>query len=234
MASKTMTTQTMVGLDTLKGQAQWPDLSDVRAWDYTLGGYGRDMVDDIILTLPDNPIMVEIGCFLCASAKRWLSLRDDLTVIGVDPWSDDLIAQCWRYVGRPALTRDYPDRTTQEAFARDVETQGPYATALKNVEPFRSRFIPLRGYSPGALERIRSAGVTTDLVYIDANKKIEDLERSHALWPKARITGDDWHWSRTSGYPMRKIVYAFAEAHGFDVTAAHATWVLEHRSSLLD
>ncbi|MCJ9427895.1 hypothetical protein [Kordiimonas marina] len=197
----------------------------MRAWDYTLGGGGRELVDEIILTGKPK-VMLEIGCFLCASAKRWLSLDPDLTVVGIDPWDDGLIEQCKRYVGRPGLTRAYPDMETQEQFARDIETQGPFLTALANLKGFEDRFIPVRAYSPDVLPALKDAGLEPELIYIDATKKADDLEVSHALWPNARITGDDWHWARTKGYPMRRTVNDFADKHGFTVTADHATWVL--------
>lgn len=207
----------------------WPDTEGVRPWNYTIGGYRRDMVDDLIKALPANPVMLEIGCFMGASARRWLSLRDDLTLIGVDPWTDHLIEQVNRYVGRPNLTRAYPNIEDHKAFAADVLKNGPYPTALANLEPFRDRFIPIRDFSPGILPALRDAGAEPHLVYIDANKQPEDLDVCHELWPDAQITGDDWHWSNTKGYPMRQIVYAFAEKNGFEVDADHATWVLHRK-----
>jgi len=203
----------------------WPDTDGVTPWDYTLGGGGRALVDTIIRERKPRQ-MLEIGCFLCASSKRWLSQDPALRVVGVDPWDDSLIEQCRRYVGRPALTRAYPDRETQEQFARDIETQGPFTTAIANLRGFEKRFVPVRGLSPGALYEIKEAGFTPNLIYIDANKQAADLEVCHKLWPDAQITGDDWHWSRTKGYPMRKLVNAFADKHGFTVEADHATWVL--------
>ncbi|TNE61119.1 MAG: hypothetical protein EP335_16845 [Alphaproteobacteria bacterium] len=212
-------------LNILRMQHPWPNIEGVRAWDFTLGGGGRELVDAIIRA--DRPkVMLEIGCFLCASAKRWLGLDDDLVVVGLDPWDDGLIDQCKRYVGRPGLSRAYPDLAVQQQFAADIESQGPFRTALANLRGHEDRFIPVRGLSPDALDGLKAAGLEPDLIYIDAGKKADDLEACHALWPDARLTGDDWHWNRTKGYPMRRIVTAFAEKHGFTVEAEHATWVL--------
>lgn len=203
----------------------WPLVDDVTAWDYTLGGGGRHLIDAIILERKPT-IMLEIGCFLCASTKRWLSLDPDLRVVGVDPWDDGLIEQCARYVGRPALSRAYPELDEQKRFAADVARQGPFPTALANLRGFEGRFVPIRGLSPDALYGLKDAGLEPELIYIDANKQAVDLEVCHALWPDAQLTGDDWHWGRTKGYPMRQIVNDFAEKHGFTVEADHATWVL--------
>lgn len=203
----------------------WPDTAGVEAWDFTLGGGGRHLIDDIIRERKPE-YMLEIGCFLGSSAKRWLSLDPALKLVGVDPWSDWLVEQCKKYVGRPGLTRAYPDINVQRRFAADIERQGPFPTAMANLRGFENRFVPVRGLSPDILPSLKEAGFTPDLIYIDAGKKADDLEACHALWPDAIITGDDWHWNRTKGYPMRKIVTGFAEANGFSVWAEHATWVL--------
>ena len=203
----------------------WPETKGLEAWDFTLGGGGRHLVDAIIRERKPE-YMLEIGCFLGASAKRWLSLDPNLKLVGVDPWSDWLIEQCKKYVGRPGLTRAYPDIGVQRRFAADVEHQGPFPTAMANLRGFEDRFVPVRGLSPDILPSLKHAGFTPDLIYIDAGKKSDDLEVCHALWPKAIITGDDWHWGRTKGYPMRRIVEAFAAKHGYKITADHATWIL--------
>ncbi|UTW55813.1 hypothetical protein [Kordiimonas sp. SCSIO 12610] len=218
--------ETLSALDALKAEYPWPDVEGVTPWDYTLGGGGRELVDALI-NQHKPKVFLEIGCFLCSSSKRWLEQKEDMTVIGVDPWDDALIEQCNRYVGRPKLTREYPDIEVQKKFARDVKEQSPFRTALANVRSYRDRFIPVRGTSPDMLYKIHASGVTPDIVYIDADKKIEDLEVAHSLWPNALITGDDWHWSRTKGYPMRQVVYAFAEKYGFEVEASWATWILK-------
>lgn len=204
---------------------QWPDTDGVQAWDYTLGGRGRELVDRVIHEV-NAGLLLEIGCFLCASTRRWLTKHSDLKVIGVDPWDDDLIRQVGRYIGRPNLTRKYPERATQMKMLADITNNKPFPTAMANVVEFKDRFIPFRGWSPEALRELKDAGIEPDVIYIDCDKKPDELEVSHELWPNARITGDDWHWSRTKGYPMRQVVYAFAEKYGFSVEAEGATWIL--------
>ncbi len=216
----------LTAFEHLQQNHPWPDITDLHAWDYTLGGGGRELVDELITDI--NPaFMLEIGCFLCSSARRWLSLSPTLKLVGVDPWEDSLIDQCRRYIGRPALSRAYPDPYVQQDFITDIEGQGPFPTALANLRGFEDRFVPVRGYSPDILPSIQETGFKPDIIYIDASKHAADLDVCHDLWPEAFICGDDWHWGRTKGYPMRQIVYAFAEKHGFTVTADHATWVLQ-------
>ncbi|WP_262690685.1 hypothetical protein [Kordiimonas aestuarii] len=217
---------TQAAFDSLKQKHPWPETIGLKAWDYTLGGGGRQLID-VIIRERKPAFMLEIGCFLCASTKRWLSLDSRIKVIGVDPWDDGLIEQCRRYVGRPALTRAYPDREVQEQFAADIETQGPFPTALANLHGFEGRFVPVRGLSPDALYMLKETGFIPDLIYIDANKQAVDLEVCYELWPDAQITGDDWHWGRTKGFPMRQIIEDFAEKHGFRIESDHATWVLQ-------
>lgn len=205
---------------------KWPDTNGVRAWDYTLGGGGRELVDQVIRDSGAS-LMLEIGCFLCASTRRWLTNHPDLRVIGVDPWDDDLIRQVGRYIGRPNLTRKYPERATQMQMLADITNNKPFPTAMANVVEFKDRFLPYRGWSPEALYALKDAGIEPDVIYIDCDKKPDELEVSHKLWPNAHITGDDWHWSRTKGYPMRQVVNAFAEKYGFTVEAERATWILK-------
>ncbi len=205
----------------------WPDVTGFHAHNFTLGGGGRELVERELDHIQNNKkIMLEIGCFMCASTKRWLEHDPDLLIVGVDPWNEDLKEQVKRYVDRPLLNRLYPDPHDQQRFVNDVNNQGPLETALANVIKYKERFIPVKGYSPDALEAIKHAGIEPDIVYIDGAKQIEDLEECHRLWPETKITGDDWHWGRTHGYPMRKIVKKFAKAHGFGIEANWATWVL--------
>lgn len=214
-----------MGFDDLHQTTGWPDLTGVRAWDYTLGGGGRALVDQVIRDSGAS-LMLEIGCFLCSSTRRWLAGHPALKVIGIDPWDDGLIDQVARYIGRPNLTRKYPDPDTQAQMLADITANSPFRTALANVLEFKDRFLPYRGLSPDALYALKNAGIEPDVIYIDCDKKPDELEVSHKLWPDAHITGDDWHWSRTRGYPMRRVVEDFAQQHGFQVTADHATWIL--------
>jgi len=215
----------------LLNENPWPSTEGVTPWDFTLGGGGRHLIDAIIKE--DKPCyMLEIGCFLGASAKRWLSLDPHLKLIGVDTWSDWLKEQCKKYVGRPGLTRAFPDIEVQKKFAADVEHQGPFPTCMANLKGFEDRFVPYQAAAPEALYELKEKGFNPDLIYIDADKKAEPIEVCHTLWPNARITGDDWHWNRTKGFPMRKIVGDFADKHGFEISADYATWVLSPPKAL--
>ena len=212
--------------DALQHAFPWPDIHGKRAWNFTLGGKGRYLVDDIIHNRQPRD-MLEIGCFLCASSRRWLQADPNLRLVGVDPWPDTLIAQSHRYVGRQSLSRVYPDIADQQQFVRDMKTQGPFATAVANMSEFKDRFVPVKNYSPQALYDLKAMGYEPDLIYIDCNKKPDDLDISHTLWPRAILAGDDWHWRRKKDFPMRQIVRSFAQKHDYSIIADHATWVLQ-------
>lgn len=215
----------------LRHQYPWPDVTGYSAHDFTLGGGGRELIERELMALSQQkggaPLyMLEVGCFMCASTRRWLQKFDNLYIVGVDPWPDSLKEQVLKYVDRPLLNRLYPHEKDQQQFVEDVRTQGPMETGLANLKGFEDRFIPVKAYAPDAFTPLAEAGFIPDLVYIDGAKQIEDLEEASRLWPTAKITGDDWHWGRTYGYPMRKIVKKFASNHGFGIEANWATWVL--------
>ena len=205
----------------------WPSIAGVPRWPFTLDGGGRERIEAII-TEHRPAVMLEIGCFLCGSSRRWLETDQSLRLVGVDPWGEALIDQCRRYVGRPRLTAAYPDPADQKAFADSVAAYGPLACALANISDFRDRFVPVVGASPGILPALKRWDIMPDLIYIDADKKAADLMIAHRLWPNARITGDDWTWNRTKGYPMRKTVERFAARKGYRVETDGSTWILEN------
>ncbi|WND03968.1 hypothetical protein QGN29_06220 [Temperatibacter marinus] len=219
----------------------WPDVSGLSAHNFTLGGGGREVIEREIEKIRrtkhgTEPIfMVEIGCFMCASTRRWLAKFDTLHIVGVDPWPESLKEQVKKYVDRPLLNRLYPHAEDQTRFVEDIRNQGPKETGLANIQAYQDRFIPVQGYSPDALKGIADTGFVPDLVYIDGAKQPEDLEGCYEHWPTAKITGDDWHWGRNYGYPMRKIVKKFALKNDFGIEANWATWVLhkDQDSSLL-
>lgn len=217
---------------TLKKHHPWPDTKGAKAHNFTLGGGGRDLIERELTLISKNKgkdaplFMLEIGCFLCASTRRWLTAFPNLHCVGVDPWPDSLMDQVKKYVGRPLLNKLYPDKADQADFVTDIQSQGPMVTALANMRGLEDRFIPVKGYAPEALTGIAATGFTPDLVYIDGAKQSDDLLACYSLWPDCKISGDDWHWGRTYGYPMRKIVKQFAKQHGFGIEANWATWVL--------
>lgn len=70
-------------------------------------------------------------------------------------------------------------------------------------------------------------GLQPDLIYIDANKERDDLEACHRLWPTVQLTGDDYTWNAEAGFPIQKIVHAFASDYGYEVIHNRATWMLQ-------
>jgi hypothetical protein len=159
--------------------------------------------------------MVEIGSFLGDSARQWLSASPDLVLICIDPWEDgDEIVAYARDNGRQELC---------DIFA---EQDGQYRVFLSRLWDFRERVIPVRGFSPAQLFEIHRLGICPELIYLDSNKTGEELEICESLFPEMEITGDDWTWGRTLGFPIRRAVRDFVKLHRYSYRVKHATWVM--------
>ena len=175
----------------------FPELPDsLQPFYYVLDAGGRHLVTDAIQER-NVSLMVEIGCFLCGSTRRWLESSPRLTVIGIDPWDDN-----WgNYIRKKVAAGHGSIRTLADPLAtvRSVEEYGNYRAALRNVEAWRDRFIPVRRRSPEALYYLKRRNVYPEMIYIDAYKEEEDLQVADELFPGAILCGDDWDWRDKDG-----------------------------------
>ncbi|QAU35536.1 hypothetical protein [Janthinobacterium sp. 17J80-10] len=203
----------------------FPNVETLKSYVMEIDGGGRDLIEKLIQTIAD-PVMIEIGCFLCGSTRRWLNCSPTLKVIGVDPWSDEIINIVEGYKSvdwaKPILEKT----GNVDQMIADLKTHGVYLSACANISEFSDRFIPVRGRSPEALYDIADCGVIPDIIYVDALKLEDDLRSAHELFPNAILCGDDWTWGKEKGYPMRTAVMNFAAQHGFSVEAEKATWII--------
>jgi hypothetical protein len=214
-----------MSLEALRKQYAFPaSRPDKIPFDWPLDGGGRDLITDII-EQRDIRLMVEVGVFFGSSARRWLEASPRLTLIGVDPWGpfvnyfDRVIDSYERKIDFNGMTR--------ETLRQQLE--GENATmecVLSNLWDYRDRFIPMRDKSPAALHVLHDAGVRPEMVYFDADKQGEDLEVCREIFPDATICGDDWMWRPEEGFPVQKIVHAFAERHNLRVVFDRATWAV--------
>ncbi len=203
-----------------------PELPYHEQYYFSLDGGGREILTSYI---NDNSIklMVEVGSFLCGSASQWLGSCSELTVIGIDPWEERFHERLEKYDVTPIFESCFKEIDDRRAFIDSVKENGSYVSAMANIQKHRDRFIPLMGYSPAKLYSIKELGLEPDMVYFDSDKQLDDLEVALELFPDATLCGDDWSWSADKGYPVRILVNAFCEKHGFTVNAKSATWIID-------
>ena len=216
------------GMDALRRDNPWPEFEwgCVDPFYVSLDAGGRELVVQQ-LARKENPLMVEIGCFLCGSAQLWLNASQNLTLVGVDPWDTN-----WaRYVHEIASSTHMKKALDQiedvGRLAANLMKYGNYVLALNNVRMFKDRFIPVRRRSPEALQYLKARGIEPDLIYIDALKGRVDVEIALELFPDAIVCGDDWNWRNLDGeLQMQNSVLEVAKERGLSVVADRATWIL--------
>jgi hypothetical protein len=176
-----------MALEDLVARHPWPEQPPVVPavkW-----GWGMDGQRLILDTAPEAVrVVLEIGSLLGGSARTWIEHWPDAHVLCVDPWID--VA---RVEDRPFLTH-----VPELADVLVGRPDGMYEAFLAANWEFRDRITPLRGFSPEQLADVHAASVQPDVVYVDGSHVYEDviadLATSRALFPKALLCGDDYHW----------------------------------------
>lgn len=201
-------------LETLRVKYAWPQAQpDFTPAEWVLDGGGKEIVVNRIDK--DRPfLIIEIGCFLGSSIRKWLACSTNVYVIAIDPWEGDWWIDYARMHGRDLLG---------EQFARE---NGPYLTFLSSLWEYKQHLFPVRGASPEKLYEIAKLGIQPDLIYFDSDKTGKDIEVAHQLFPDAILTGDDWTWGIEQKYPIRVAVRTFAKDHGYHLVFNRATWAL--------
>jgi hypothetical protein len=213
------------GMKALRRDNPWPHIPEgLEPFYFALDGGGRDIITSFIQRHKVK-LLVEIGSFLCGSTRMWLDAYPELEVIAVDPWEGN-----WApYL--QTLLQNYP-RLFQhvkdpEAIINQVHEYGNYINALNNLRGYEHRVIPIRRYSPEALQYLRRRYISPGMIYIDAFKSADDLYVANELFPTAILSGDDWTWPNSKGeFQMRENVKEFAAAKGFVPYAQAQTWIL--------
>ena len=204
-----------------------PDTTGIKPYRFALDGGGKHIVTQRFNA--DKPtLLLEVGVFLGGSCINWLEATPDVTVIGVDPWSDsyDVVASLRRYWDSGSFTRLFQHIDDFEEFVESLGVHGFYRSAVANLKQFGDRFIPYRGVAPKAFEEISALGVEPDIVYIDADKTSSLIYSAATYFPKSIICGDDWTWNEKEGFPVQKIVNEYAQLPKQRVIASGATWLL--------
>ncbi len=176
--------------------------------------------------------MVEVGVLYGGSALQWLRHKQDLTVVGVDPWEFDAeqVKYWWMYRAAYGLHNLDQGGMSDELFLRQLlRPDAAFYATLSNLWDYRDRFVPVRGRSPEMLHELHELGLVPDLVYFDSDKELLDLWDCNALWPSAIICGDDWTWSpidQPDVYPVQDVIRRFASERQLVVRSNEATWCL--------
>lgn len=203
-------------IQVLSAKYAWPQVQpDFNPAEWVLDGGGKNLIVNKICK--DRPfLIIEIGCFLGSSIKKWLAVSPNVYVIAIDPWEGEWWADYARTHGRDELI---------DQFSRE---NGPYLTFLSSLWEYKERLFPVRGISPEKLYELAGLAIQPDLIYFDSDKTGVDLEVAYQLFPEAILTGDDWSWGQEQGYPIRKAVRTFAkDRHGYQIVSNRATWKLE-------
>lgn len=224
------------GLEPLRRDNPWPEFPYGEHEPFHLaldanGDGGREIILRQILE-KDIKLMVEVGCFLGGSALHWLGAKPDLNLIGVDPWENSWARYTEQMARDPNMSRHVEHMSDVEVarISGLLRQYGNFAVAANNLRAYRDRFIPVRRYSPEALQYLKDRDVAVEMIYIDAFKHRGDLDAAYDLFPDVLLCGDDWLWPDETGeLVMQREIKAFAVEHGFDIEDKRQSWVLHRR-----
>ena len=124
-------------------------------------------------------VVVELGSWLGLSAKFFLDVAPNATVLCVDHWQG----------------------SREHQHVEEWRSKLPilYETFLVNLWEYRDRVIPIKRKTVEGLKVIHSLGIHPDVVYIDASHEYKDVcwdvHTALELFPDSIICGDDWSWS---------------------------------------
>jgi predicted O-methyltransferase YrrM len=127
----------------------------------------------------DSRLIVEVGSWTGRSTRYLADLAPRASIVAIDHWEGSV-----EHEQDPELAEFLPRL---------------FDTFLSESWEYRNRIIPLRARSVEGLRRVAAAGLSPDLVFIDADHQYDsvaaDLRTSLDLFPGAAVVGDDWDWS---------------------------------------
>ena len=98
-----------------------------------------------------------------------------------------------------------------------------YETFLAECWLLRDRIVPLRCDTQEGLQEVARAGLTPEVVYIDADHRYDavkaDLETALDLFPAAQVAGDDFDWPE-----VRRAVEDVCRERGLKYEAGGSGW----------
>ena len=141
----------------------------------------------------------------CPKTAVWLlrALDDDEQSLAEQAAADDVVL---RLRGAPVPTDGFTfalaesnsaaTRRSARTFVRMLREHPMYGSFLANMWPFRERVVPLRMDTVAGVEHVKAAGVTPDLIYVDADHHykavLRDVRACLRAFPNAVLVGDDY------------------------------------------
>jgi hypothetical protein len=205
----------------------WPPsrIEGVAPFQWSLDGGGRELIQEVIQSKPDA-VLLELGCFMGGAPRAWLSQYPNLKCICVDPWGDNLVSYVKNLQNVDWALHSY-GRETLAHYGELLARYGPMAIVRNNLKEFQDRCILVQGGAPGVFGELAAAGVSPDIVFLDALKQREEFLGASETFPDAIITGDDWSWRDQNGkYPVREFAAEIACHRGGKLYATRATFVI--------
>lgn len=167
----------------------WSDIPGWFDWQW--------LYDEAVDTAPVGGTIVEVGVAFGRSlaylARRALDAkRQDLRLVGVDPWQDDYKPDGWPEEQRPTWGGEHAvwARAQGGPFSAFIASMREHAPKeLERVSIFRGTSEELAGALRGALDR-----KLVHLAFIDADHRYEAVCADARLWKDATIlAGHDYH-----------------------------------------
>jgi hypothetical protein len=196
-----------MGLDELRATFPWP--TERPTVPTNAHGWFQDE-NKLMLAAritPATRLIVELGSWLGLST-RWLldNSPQEATVIAVDHWEGS------------------SEHKTEPQWQGYLPTL--FETFLANQWNYKDRLIPVRTTTTLGLGHIANAGLSPDLIYVDASHEtdlvLHDIVMAVTLFPDAAIVGDDW-----SAWPsVRAAVELFAREHCYDIEVDRNAWAV--------
>ena len=166
---------------------------------YLHGWYDNNKEIEMVFNQNKPKIVVELGSWLGLSTCHMANLlHNNGKLYAIDHWLGTWV----------------PNRPNQAEYDSFLPTL--YEQFLSNVihRGLSHIIIPWKMTTTDASYRMRSEGISIDLVYIDAAHDepsvYEDLSNWYPLVRKGGIIcGDDWAYGAKDGYPVRRAVLHF-------------------------
>ena len=129
------------------------------------------------------------------ASTEWLARNaPHATVYAVDLWDEQFILKEQADHYRPRHGEQRAGR--EPPFVRMLREHPMYGSFLANMWPFRERVVPLRMDTVAGVEHVKAAGVTPDLIYVDADHHykavLRDVRACLRAFPNAVLVGDDY------------------------------------------